>query len=117
VVGPTVEIQRNIKHSDFKKYHQFIEEHSDLEDNYDRLHEPGDKLILFVDGMNGEYLRLTYVQKITENAHIDNGSNMVELNTPIDAEVISKMKEIYQEYTGEMFDESLIKYAMWTQWT
>ena len=117
VVGPTVEIQKDIKHRDFEKYHNFIDSHPDLEDSYSRLHMPGNKLILFVDGMNGRYLRLTYVKKITENSKIDNGADMVILDVPVPSSDIEEMKKIYQEYTGEELDTDRIKYAMWTQWT
>lgn len=117
VIGPTVEIQRNLKGPDFKKYHEFIDNHPDLDDCYDRLHEPGDKMILFADGMNGQYLRLTYVQKINEDSKIDHSSNLIELATPVDENVITQMQEIYKEYTSEDLSPDRIKYCMWTQWT
>ena len=118
VIGPTVEIQINLKGPDFKKYHEFIDNHPDLDDCYDRLHEPGAKMILFVDGMNGQYLRLTYVQSIKENGRIDHGSDLIELAVaPIDEAVIKQMQDIYKEYTGEDLQPEQIKNAMWTQWT
>ena len=117
VIGPTVEIQRDLKGADFRKYHDYIDKHPDLEDSYSRLHMPGNKLILFVDGMNGRYLRLTYVKKVTENSKIDNGSDMVMLDVPVPSSDIEEMKKVYQEYTGEELDETRIKYTMWTQWT
>ena len=117
IVGPTVEILNKMNHEDFRKYHAYIDNHPDMEDGYDRLHEPGAKMILFADGMNGQYLRLTYVQKVNENSRIDNGSDLIELATPVDENVITKMQEIYNEYTGEELSPDRIKYCMWTQWT
>ena len=118
VVGPTVEILNKMNHEDFRKYHAYIDNHPDMEDSYDRLHEPGAKMILFADGMNGQYLRLTYVQSIKENGRIDHGSDLIELAAaPIDETVIKQMQDIYKEYTGEDLQPEQIKNAMWTQWT
>lgn len=117
IVGPTVEILNKMNHEDFKKAHAFIDKYPHLDDTYDRIRSPGDKMILFMDGMNGRYLRLTYVQKCTEGARISYGSEMVELNIPIDADIIKQMQEIYKEYTGEDLNPENIKYTMWTQWT
>ena len=118
IVGPTVEILNKMNHADFKKAHDFIDnKHPELDDTYDRLRSPGDKMILFMDGMNGRYLRLTYVQKCTESAKLSEGNEMVELNTPIDADVIKQMQDLYKEYTGEDLNPENIKYTMWTQWT
>ena len=116
IIGPTVEIQRNLSHKDFAKYHAFIEDHPELEDTYDRLHKPGDKLILFVDGMNGRYLRLTYVQQMKDGAHIDQSSTMNEMNVLIDRDIVRQMQNVYQSYTGEYLSEDQIKYSIWTMW-
>jgi hypothetical protein len=117
IAGPTVEIKKNLTHADFKKYHDFIDKHPELEDDYNRLHLPGDKLILFADGMNGCYERLVYVQKVTEDARLSRNSDMEELNVPITEEIITLMQSVYKEYTGQDLMPDAIRYCLWTQWT
>ena len=122
LTGLTLEIQRDLKAADFAKWHEFEEQRPELNEyNYDNLgyNNLEGKLLLIGDGMNGDFLRLIMVDKLKEDATLGPTNEFYELNMPegvLSQELISKMSEIYKEYTGKHPKNSDFKYAMWSQW-
>ena len=118
-MGPTLEIATNLSYADFRKCDAFIEKHPEIDEYaYNLYKEPENKLVLIVDGMNGHYARLIYINQCRHDAHESYNSKITELaNANIPTEIYEKMKALYEEYTGtEMLPEQ-IKYAMWTHWS
>lgn len=117
-VGATVELATNLKYNDFRKADAFIEKHPELDEySYDLHKDAENKTVLICDGMNGRYLRLIHIDKCTDGAYLDHGSELVALaNTTIPEHIVTTFAQIYKEYTGEDIQPEQIKYAMWTQW-
>ena len=118
ITGLTIEFAHDLNSFDFKKYHKFVEKYPELDEyTYDRADREG-KLLLIVDGMSGEFLRLVQVDRLI-NGNMGDGNEFVELaapNSSFNLELTNKMREIYKEYTGEYPALSDFKYAMWSQW-
>jgi hypothetical protein len=117
-IGLTLEIKRDLTAADFKKYHEFIEKHPALDDyEYYGTNKEG-KLLLVSDGMNGDFLRLIKVDKFIDGS-LGSADEFIELPATancFDEELISKMTNIYEEYTGTQPTLDDFKYAIWSQW-
>ena len=116
IIGHTVELARDLSHEDFEKCDAFIDKYPELDEyNYHRDDMEG-KLLLIGDGMNGSFLRLVKVDRIIEELE---EFDFVELPTQdqMDPIVISKMFDLYEEYTGRRPDAADFKYAVWSQWS
>lgn len=119
VTGLTVEIAKDLKQADFKKYHEFIDRHPELDEYQYNPEDRVGKLLLISDGMSGDFLRLVKTDKIIEDGFLGEANEFIKLNMPVGAlsqELISEMSEIYREYTGEYPINTDFKYAMWSQW-
>jgi hypothetical protein len=115
--GLTLELERDIQ--SFKKLHELEEKYPELDMyTYSRDDREG-KLLLIYDGMCSEFARLIMVDKYIDGGNLGDSNEFFELNMPsgvLNQELISKMSEIYKEYTGEYPKNSDFKYAMWSQW-
>ena len=115
--GLTLELERDIQ--SFKKLHELEDKYPELDMYaYHRDAREG-KLLLIYDGMCSEFARLIMVDKYIEGGSLGDSNEFFELNMPsgvLNQELITKMSEIYKEYTGEYPKNSDFKYAMWSQW-
>lgn len=119
ITGLTIEIAKDLKHADFKKYHEFVDRHPELDEYQYDFEDRTGKLLLISDGMNGDFLRLVKTDKIIEDGSLGEANEFIELNMPagvLSQELVSEMSEIYREYTGEYPINTDFKYAMWSQW-
>lgn len=118
-IGLTIELGTNLSHEDFKKLHALEEKYPEL-DEYN--HEPKDregKLLLIYDGMCSQFARLILVDKYIEGGNLGYSNEMFELAAPkniFNPEIISKMSDVYEEYTGNEPTLAEFKYALWSQW-
>ncbi len=117
--GLTIEIARDLTHADFKKYHEFIEKHPELDEyTYDHDDREG-KILLIVDGMNGEFLRLVHAEIIQDNASLGPTNEFIERDGTFWPPILNKMLDYYEEYTGTKVNEHHdpeVKDALWSQW-
>lgn len=117
LTGLTLELEKPLK--GFEKCHALEEKYPALDEyNYHRWEREG-KLLLIYDGMCGEFARLIKVDKYKDGANLGDCNEFIQLNMPegtLTQELISKMSELYKEYTGEYPKNSDFKYAMWSQW-
>ena len=120
-VGLTLDLHHNNKllHEDFKKLHELEAKYPEVaEESYDSNDFEG-KLLLIYDGMSGKFARLIFVEKVVRGASFMPGNyDMVELasKSNYNPEVITKMFNLYEEYTGNRPKAEDFKYAMWGQW-
>jgi hypothetical protein len=59
------------------------------------------------------------VDKYIEGGNIGYSTEMFELASPknmFNPEIISKMSDVYEEYTGNEPTLAEFKYALWSQW-
>ena len=115
----TIELGTDLSSADFKKLHAIEKKYPEL-DEYN--HEPKDregKLLLIYDGMNSQFARLIFVDKYIEGGNLGYSNEMIELASPknmFNPEVISKMSDVYEEYTGREPILAEFKYVLWSQW-
>lgn len=117
LTGLTLELDRDLKC--FDKLHALEEKYPELDEyNYHRCDREG-KLLLIYDGMCGQFARLIQVDKYKDDANLGDSNEFIKLNMPsgvLSQELVSKMSELYKEYTGEYPKNTDFKYAMWSQW-
>ena len=115
--GLTLELESPL--ANFEKCHALEKKYPELDEyTYDSDDREG-KLLLIYDGMCGEFARLIQVDKYVDGGMLGDANEFFELNMSagvLNQELISKMSEIYKEYTGEYPKNSDFKYAMWSQW-
>ena len=120
VVGLTLEFARNLTHEDFRKCWEFTDKYPELDEYNYHYDEREGKLLLIGDGMSGDFLRLVQADRIIEDGSLGDANEFFELNMPADylnQPLITKMSELYKEYTGEYPKNTDFKYAMWSQWS
>ena len=116
LTGLTLELDRDLK--GFEKLHALEEKYPELDEyNYHREDREG-KLLLIYDGMCGEFARLIKVDKYVDGGNLGDSNEFIELPAKADynPEVVKKMFDIYEEYTGRRPNAEDFKYAMWSQW-
>lgn len=116
LVGLTLELERDIQ--SFKKLHEFEEKYPELDEyTYHREDREG-KLLLIYDGMSSDFARLIKVDKYIDGGSLGDSNEFFELQmkADYDPEVVKKMFDIYEEYTGKRPNAEDFKYAMWSQW-
>jgi hypothetical protein len=117
LVGLTLELESPLK--SFAKCHDLERKYPELDECNYLIKDREGKLLLIYDGMCGEFARLIKVDKYIDGGNLGDANEFLELNMPagvLSQELISKMSEIYKEYTGEYPKNSDFKYAMWSQW-
>lgn len=116
-VGPTIEITRDLKHEDFRKADDFMNKHPELDEYVGDTGNLEDRILLIADGMSGEFLRLVLVHSLRDDASLGSANEFIELpEGTADFNMIGKMIDLYEEYTGKAFEDTDLKYAMWSQW-
>lgn len=117
LTGLTLELEKPLK--GFAKCHALEKKYPEIDEyNYHTEDREG-KLLLIYDGMCGEFARLIQVDKYVDGGNLGDNNEFFELNMPagvLNQDLISRMSEIYKEYTGEYPKNSDFKYAMWSQW-
>lgn len=117
LVGLTLELEKDIQ--SFKKLHELEEKYPELEEYTYHIDDREGKLLLVYDGMCSEFARLIMVDKYIDGGSLGDSNEFFVLNMPsgvLSQELISRMSELYKEYTGEYPKNSDFKYAMWSQW-
>lgn len=117
LIGLTLELERDIQ--SFKKLHELEEKYPELDEYTYHTDAREGKLLLIYDGMSSEFARLIKVDKYIDGGSLGDSNEFFELNMPsgvLNQELISKMSEIYKEYTGEYPKNTDFKYALWSQW-
>jgi len=117
LTGLTLELERDIQ--SFKKLHELEEKYPELDEYAYHRDDREGKLLLIYDGMSSEFARLIMVDKYIDGGSLGDGNEFFELNMPsgvLSQELITKMSEIYKEYTGEYPKNTDFKYALWSQW-
>lgn len=115
-VGLTIELERDV---DFSHVSDFTDKHPELDESCYRMDDLEGKLVLVGDGMNGDFLRLIYIDKVIDGGCLGEGNDFYELAAPagnFNLELFQKMSDLYEEYTGKEPSFSDFKYAMWNMW-
>ena len=119
VVGLTLQFKGKLSTADWRKIHAMEEKYPELDEYSYNYNDRAGKLLLISDGMNGEFCRLIKVDKYVDGKSLGEANEFVELNMPegvLNQELISRMSELYKEFTGEYPKNTDFKYTMWSQW-
>lgn len=115
-VGLTIELERDV---DFSHVSTFTDKHPELDESNYHTDDLEGKLVLVGDGMNGDFLRLVYIDKMIDGGCLGDGNEFYELaasNNCFNPDLINRMTLLYEEYTGREPKNSDFKYAMWNMW-
>ena len=116
IKGFTITLKENLTHEDFeffenveKKYKEFA-----YREKYSQYGMKPNQVALVVDGMNGDYARLVYIEKTAEVYDVDYDEIYIPLKQKeITEEIYNEMNECYKMIYGEDLDKDKIEYALW----
>ena len=107
-IGHTVTLKTNLNGKDFDFFDDFMETHGE----YNQYDCKG-KVLLVVDGMNGSYARLVYVDEHIEECWVE-GKHYFPLKNPaIPDNVYEELNKAYHLMYGKELDKTLVEYALW----
>ena len=111
-IGYTLTVKEKLTHEDFEFFHEFLDKHPEYRKNRDK-----GQVALIIDGMNGEYARLVYIEKNLKDCQYDGDEfyNKLSDEKP-DYEVYSAITQVYEELYGTAFgfvNANRIEHAMW----
>ena len=110
-IGYTVTLKTNLNSDDFDFFLDFKEKHSEY-----NLYDCKGKVQLVVDGMNGDYARLVFVDEHIKECWIE-GKDYFSLKSPqiIPDNVYAELDKAYSLMYQKDLDEIKIDYALWFQ--
>lgn len=117
LTGLTLQFKGKLSPADWRKIHAMEEKYPELDEYSYNYNDRSGKLLLISDGMNGEFCRLIQVDKYIDGGNLGDNNAFFELVPPrvFSQELISRMSELYKEFTGEYPKNTDFKYAMWSQ--
>ena len=114
-IGYTVTLKKGLNHEDFDFFGKFTEEYPEYGDYNGESHK--DKVTLIVDGMNGCYARLMYVDKHIENCWIEDETEFRLRCENIPDDVYEELNKAYTLMYNKRLDDCLIEYSLWFHFT
>lgn len=112
-IGYTVTLKTDLNCDDFDFFLDFKEKHSEY-----NLYDCKGKVTLVVDGMNGDYARLVFVDEHIEECWIE-GKDYFSLKSqsPVPDNVYAALDKAYGLMYQKELDEIKIDYALWFQFS
>lgn len=112
-IGYTVTLKTDLNADDFDFFEDFLEAHYEY-----NLFDCKGKVLLVVDGMNGEYARFVFVDERIRNCWAEE-KEYYSLRSPstIPEDVYRELNKVYETMYGEELDKDLIDYALWFQFS
>lgn len=107
-VGYTVTLKTNLKSADYRFFDDFEETHGEY-----NLYDCKGKVSLVVDGMNGEYARLIFVEHKIEDCWINGKDYFALQSQSVPDNVYDELNKAYKLMYNKDLDKSLIEYALW----
>ena len=116
IKGFTITLKKDLTNEDFD-FFQRLEQYPDFDwdkGQYSQYRMKPNQVALVVDGMNGDYARLVYVEKIAEVYDVDYEETYIPLKQKeITEDIYNKMNECYKMIYGNDLDKAEIEYALW----
>lgn len=106
-LGYTVTIRNGMTNEDFDELDKFENAKYNGRDG---------KIKLVIDGMNGDYARLIYVDRHNKYVYGDENEPYQEIDKKIPEGIYKELNEAYMEIQGVSLDKRLVKYALWWHW-
>jgi len=104
-------IKKDLSHTDFDSFYDFINEHNE----YDMFehNEETEKVKLVIDGMNGNFARLVFVDEKIENCWVNDKEYFTLRSQSVPNDVYKQLNKAYKLMYNKDLDETLIEYALW----
>jgi hypothetical protein len=120
IIGFTVKIKENLTHEDFEFFENVEEKHKEFayRGKYSQFGMKPSQVALVVDGMNGDYARLVYVENVKSiyGAYDEDPYTLLR-PTEIPEEIYNELNIAYQKIYEMPLDKKLIEYALWYHWS
>lgn len=107
-IGYTVTLKEDLTSDDFDFYDDFTTKYTEYDQYIGK-----EKVLLVVDGMNGLYARLVFVDTCIKDSWANENDYIVLRNSPIPEEVYDALNKPYKLMYGKDLDKTLIEYATW----
>ena len=111
-IGYTVTLKRDLDSDDFKFFNDFDDEHEEYS-QWEFKSKNKERVRLVVDGMNGDFARLIYVDHKIEDCWINDKDYFPLSDIPIADSVYEEINKVYRLMYSKDLDKSLIEYALW----
>ena len=120
IIGFTVTLKEDLSHNDFEFFENVEEKHQEFayKGKYSQFGMKPKQVALVVDGTNGNYARLVYVENVKEVYDAYN-EDPYTLLRPIEIpeEIYNELNIAYQKIYEMPLDKNLIEYALWYHWS
>lgn len=120
IKGFTVTLKENLNANDFDFFDALEEKYEEFafDGEYGQGYMKPNQVALVVDGMDGDYARLVYIESVKEIYNADETDKYMSLKEkPITEEIYKKLNEVYQKIYEKPLDVMLIDYALWFHWS
>lgn len=110
-LGYTVTLKKDLSQTDFDSFYDFNDEHNE----YDMFehNEETEKVKLVIDGMNGNFARLVFVDEKIENCWVNDKEYFTLRSQSVPNDVYKQLNKAYKLMYNKDLDETLIEYALW----
>lgn len=108
-IGFTIGLELN-EQKDYEFYRKIVDEYPELDKYNSKVH-------LVIDGMNGDYARLIFIEKKIDGCYCDELDYFkVNHNIEIPEEIYSELNKYYKVIMGDELSRDKIDYAIWAHW-
>lgn len=111
-IGYTVTLKRDLYGDDFDFFNDFDDEHGEYS-QWDFKNKSTERVRLVVDGMNGEFARLIFVEHKIEDCWINGKDYFALQSQSVPDNVYEELNKAYKLMYDKDLDKSLIEYALW----
>ena len=120
IIGFTITLKEDLTHEDFEFFENVEKKHKEFayREKYSQFGMKPNQVALVVDGMNGNYARLVYVENVKEvyGAYDEEPYTLLR-PTEIPEEIYNVLNIAYQKIYEMPLDKKLIEYALWYHWS
>ena len=107
-IGYTILLKEDLTHEDFRFFEEFEENFGEY-----RQFDCKGKVKLVVDGMNGLYARLIFVDEFIEECWTEGKHFYSLLKLPVPDDVYNELNKAYKLLYNKELDKNSIEYAVW----
>lgn len=114
-IGFTVNIAENLSHDEFETFDEYNMQYPE----YNRYnHNFKSRVRLIVDGMNGFYARLVYIDKFIDEISMGFANHYSKLRAvPVPDDVYRDLNTAYEKLMHKKLDKGDVEYAFWLHFT
>lgn len=120
IIGFTVKLKEDLSHNDFEFFENVEEKHKEFAygGENSQFNMKSNAVALVVDGMNGNYARLVYVENV-KRVYDAYDEEPYTLLRPIEVpeDIYNELNMAYQKIYDIPLDKKLIEYALWYHWS